>query len=141
MDAKRRKEDRRHCSECRRKYLPKASAKKQQETCGSACRLKRRARLARERYAKAPVAAREAARKRKRKARSKRQEGPAPPSESLLPPEVTRAIAQEMERLSPEGWLKRGYVEQALRRVARRACASPMSRAGLGANLPVVSRR
>lgn len=140
MDAKRRKEDRRHCSECRRKYRPKASAKKQQETCGSACRLKRRARLARERYAKAPVAAREAARKRKRKARSKRQEGPAPPGESL-PREVTRAIAQEMERLSPEGWLERRYVEQALRRVARRACASPMSRAGLGADLPVASRR
>ena len=140
MGAKQREDERQHCSECRRKYLPKVSARKHQQTCGSACRLKRRARLARERYAKAPVAAREAARTRKRKARSKRQDGPAPPGESL-PPEVRRAIEQEMARLLPEGWLERNCVEQALRRVARRACVSSMSRAGLGADLPVASRR
>jgi hypothetical protein len=130
MDAKRRRNERRCCCECGGKYQPEPSAKKHQRTCDKACRLKRRARQARERYRAAPLASREAARERKRRSRG---DGSVPPSVSL-PPEVTRAIAQEMEGLSSEGWLARGHLEQALRRVAQQACASTMSRAGLGAD-------
>ena len=138
MDAKARKDERRRCCECGRKYKPKAAAHKHQKTCGSEkCRLRRRAGQARKRYWAAPLVSRDAACKRKRKARAKqRGEGPAPPRESL-PSEVVRAIAQEVAGLSSEGWLGRRDVERALRRVARQACRSPMSRAGLGADSPV----
>jgi hypothetical protein len=138
MDAKARKDERRRC-ECGRKYEPEAAAHKHQKTCSKRCRLRRRARQARERYRAAPLVSRDAACKRKRKARDKRRgEGPAPPRESL-PSEVVRAIAHEVAGLSSEGWLGRRDVEQALRRVARQAYRSPMSRAGLGADLPVKS--
>lgn len=139
MDAKRCKDERQRCFECGRKYAPEPSAKKHQKACSRACRLKRRARQARERYASSPLASRKAARARKRKSRGDHQQGPAPPSERL-PPEVTQAIAQELSGLSSEGWLERGHVELALRRVARRACASQMSRAGLGPDSPVASK-
>lgn len=140
MDAKARKDERRRCCECERKYKPEAAAHKHQKTCcREGCRRRRRARQARERYRAAPLVSRDAACKRKRKARDKRRgEGPAPPRESL-PSEVVRAIAHEVAGLSSEGWLGRRDVEQALRRVARQAYRSPMSRAGLGADLPVKS--
>jgi hypothetical protein len=137
MDARRCEDERRRCSECGRKFKPKPSAKKHQRTCGTLCRLKRRARLARERYQVAPLASREAARNRKRKSRSNRRAGPEPPRESL-PAEVSGAIAEEMASLLNEGWLERREVEKALHRVARRACARGMSRAGLGADSSVV---
>jgi len=47
-----------------------------------------------------------------------------------LPIEVERAVGNEMETLSEEGWLGRDLVEKSLRRVARRA-VGVMSRAGL----------
>lgn len=138
MDAKRHRDERKRCCECGRKYKPEPSAKKHQKTCGEACRLKRRAGLARKRYREAGPAAREAACGRKRKSRSEKRGGPTPPSESL-PSEVARAIAQKMESLSSEGWLERSCLEQALRRVARRALSSAMSRAGLGADSSVAA--
>ena len=136
MDAKRRKDDRRRCCECGRKFEAKPSARGHQKSCGKACRLKLRARRARERYQASPVAAREAARMRQKKSRGERREGREPPREGL-PPEVVRAIDLEMDGLTSDGWLARRDVEQALRRVARRACAEPMSRASLGAESPV----
>jgi hypothetical protein len=49
-----------------------------------------------------------------------------------LPADVEHVVADEMSALSSEGWLEREFVERSLRRVARRAVASVMSRAGLG---------
>lgn len=131
MGAKKRKDERRRCSECGRKYRPEPRSRTQQRTCGKSCRLERRSRQARERYKRALTASRESARTRKQRWRKKRHQGPAPPS---LPFEVQQLIAQEMGRLSSEGWLARARVEDVLRRVARRACSGAMSRAGLGAN-------
>ena len=136
MGAKRRKDDRRRCSECGRKFQPKPSAKGHQKTCCEACRLKLRASRARERYGATLAASREAARERQRKARRRRHEGPAPQREGL-PPGVARAIDLEMDGLASDGWLARGHVERALRRVARRAYSHPMSRAGLEPESPV----
>jgi hypothetical protein len=135
MDAKRRKDGRQRCRECGRKYEPEARSRKHQQTCAEPCRLKRRARQARARYQAALLAARGAARERQRKARRGRKPRPAPPGEPLST-DVLRAIAQEMNGLLPEGWLARSDVEQALRRVARRASASALSRAGLEAKSP-----
>ena len=143
MDAKARKDERRRCCECERKYKPEAPAHKHQKTC---CREGVPAEATGTSGAGAvlgcsvaPLVSRDAACKRKRKARAKqRGEGPAPPRESL-PSEVVRAIAHEAAGLSSEGWLGRRDVERALRRVARQACRSPMSRAGLGADPPVKS--
>jgi hypothetical protein len=53
--------------------------------------------------------------------------------------EIALAIEREMESLSSEGWLERTCLEQALRRVARRAFSSAMSRAGLGADSKVAA--
>jgi len=49
-----------------------------------------------------------------------------------LPADVELAVADELGALSAEGWLERRWVERSLRRVARRAVTSAMSRAGLG---------
>jgi hypothetical protein len=78
MDAKARKDERRRCCECERKYKPEAAAHKHQKTCcREGCRRRRRARQARERYWAAPLVSRDAACKRKRKARDKRPGGRA----------------------------------------------------------------
>ncbi len=136
MDAKTRKDERRRCRECGRKYEPEPTSRKHQQTCSKACRLRRRARQARERYQAGLLSAREAARERKRKSREGQRPGPAPPGE-LLTAEIQHAITQELGGLSSEGWLARIDVEQALRRVARRASSAAMSRAGSRADLPV----
>jgi hypothetical protein len=138
MDAKRRKDDRRRCCECGRKFQAEPSAKGHQKSCSEACRLKLRARRSRERYRMSLAASREAARERQKKLRRQRREGPEPAREGL-PSEVVRAIGVEMDGLAPDGWLARRQVELALRRVARRACSEPMSRAGLGAESTVAA--
>lgn len=139
MDAKRRKDDRRRCCECGRKYQPKPSARKHQKTCCEECRRKRRAGQARERYAANVLRSREAARQRKRKSRDKRRaEGPEPPKASV-PPRVIQVVARVMASLPSTGALDREQVEQALYRVAFETCESAMSRAGICADSPVLS--
>lgn len=124
------RDERKRCAECGKKYRPAPSALKHQRTCSKACRWRWRARQARERYAAELVASRRAARDRQRQSRSRPAAGPEPPR-CGLPSAVEQAVDDEMEALSAEGWLER-EVGKSLRRVARRAVASVMSRAGLG---------
>ena len=139
MDAKRSKDERRCCSECRRKYKPKPSAKKHQKTCSATCRLKRQATQARKRYA----AARELVRSQSGGEVNRQTEsgGSADivPGREHLAPEVTRAIAKEMVRLVSAGWPQRSHVERALRRVAELAGKEPTGLAGLVTELPMKS--
>ena len=51
MAPKKRSRPRRRCSECHQRFIPHRSALESQKTCCPACRLKRRARLKRERRA------------------------------------------------------------------------------------------
>jgi hypothetical protein len=106
-------------------------------TCSAACRLRRRARLARGRHAADLVASRRSARERQRRSRQRRGTGPEPPG-SALSEALDRAVSREMEALDSDGWLGRRRVELALRRVARRAGAASMSRAGLDRGSPVI---
>lgn len=139
MDAKQRKDGRRQCCECGRKYQPKPSAKKHQKTCCEKCRRKRRAGQARDRYTADVSRAREAARRRQQKSRERRRaEGPEPPKASV-PPQVIRVVERVMAGLPSTGALDREQVEQALYRVALESCQGTMSRAGLGADSSVQS--
>lgn len=137
MDAKRRENGRRRCCVCGRKFQPKPSARKHQETCGAECRSAHEAALARERYRANPVKSRQSSRERKRRWR----EGKAAPARRRLPAEVVEAVAQEAERLGEEATHARERLQQVLLRVARRACASAMSLGGLGADSAEHPRR
>ena len=135
MDARGRTDERRRCSECGRKYTPAPSTKKTQQTCGTQCRLKRRATQARARYAAELEVARAASRDRKRKLRRRARAGPASRRDALRA-EVVELIAREMDGLSSGGWPARADVQEALRRVARCARDAEMSLAGLGCESP-----
>lgn len=67
---------RKRCAECREWFRPPARLVEQQRVCGSACRLKRRAKQARVRRAGEPARHREEERERKRRSREgQRQSG------------------------------------------------------------------
>ena len=130
------RDERKRCAECGKKYRPAPSALTHQRTCSKACRGRWRARQARERYAAELVASRRAARDRQRQSRGRRAAGPEPPRCGLSSA-VEQAVDDEMDVLTAE-WLE-CEVGKSLRRVAGRAVASAMSRAGLGGESPAVA--
>ncbi len=99
--------ERKRCCECRRWYLPAASAAKTQKTCCKECRLRRRARQQRERRAADLANAREDERSRQRRRRERVREagstqtgGPDPPlSLAGLSVQLLETIEQTIEDL------------------------------------------
>jgi hypothetical protein len=69
------KRPRRRCSECHRRFVPHNSALETQKTCCQRCRLRRRARLARERRLEFLDEYRQDERERQRASRARRRSG------------------------------------------------------------------
>lgn len=118
--------ERQRCCECRRWYLPEASAAKTQKTCSRECRLRRRARLQRERRSEDLANAREDERDRQRRHRERERDtraaharGPDPPlSLTGLSFQVLESIEQTIEDLGQAQRLSLTGLRRRLRRIA-----------------------
>lgn len=141
------KGERRRCCECRRWYVPKPSAANHQRTCSGKCRLRRRAKQAKERREADLFNARVDERERQRKHRAgKREEGGLDPplSRAGLPAQVRVAVEEILQDLGQAYELSRAGLRRRVRRSALKTlenlCRSgvnlgqdaPLSLTGLG---------
>ncbi len=118
--------ERQRCSECRRWYLPAASAEKTQKTCSERCRLRRRARRQRERRSEDLANARQDERERQRRHRERERDrlaadahGPDPPlSLTGLSLHVPETIEQTIEDSGQAHRLSLTGLRRRLRRIA-----------------------